>query len=314
MNGEKGKDPNDIIVGIDPIVGIATGGVENEGGAEVYLRQMLDVYGLDHSLIDVLKTYVSQDLTMQEAITRLKGTPQFEERFAGMQMRRDKGLNVPSIDEYLQLENSYKQAFKLYGIPDNFLGKDDFDTLIGNDVSPSEVEERAEMAAQAVSEVDPNLKAELANLYGIGGGIDGKGEDLMAYFIDPDRAISFFETKKQFSSAMISSAAIDATSTSTYKALDKERLTKEVAERLASENYQAMQISRELSPKAGLTQSTLSSEGVSVSDLASSTFGLDQNSVAMVKRLQQKRSNVRQRGAGGLMAQQGATGLGSAQN
>ena len=262
------------------------------------IKDALERYGLESLLPQVLE-YVKKDFSVPEMIARLKGTPEFEERFPALAERRKNGLNAISIDEYLTLEDGYRQTMKAYGIPEEFYDNNDLAEFIANDVSVNEVTERVSMASEAVAGVDPNLKGELARLYGVGGDTDG---DIIAYFLDPDRAVTAFEARTQLSAATISSAAVAATGGG---------LTSNVAEQLANQNVQKREVTERLTSQAGLTQATLGTQGVSTSELAASSFGLDPDSVAEVRRLRQRRRETKQSGMGGLVQQQGATGLGA---
>ena len=178
---------------------------------------------------------------------------------------------------------------------------DDFTALIANNVSSKELENRVQLAANAVAGVDPELKSQLQILYGIGGEDDG---DLIAYFVDPERAVPYFEQQLQLKSAGLSSAALQSTG---------QGLSRTAAQRLAERNeITKQQISAVLSPRAGLTQSTLRNEGLTTSDLALGTFGLDMESGAKIKRLRERRRATRQAATGSLVGERGVAGLGVA--
>ena len=87
-----------------------------------------------------------------------------------------------------------------------------------------------------------------------------------------------------------------------------------LAKKLASQNVQQREVTARLNPQAGLTQATLSDKGATTSELAASSFGLDPDSTAQIKRLRQRRQATAQRQTGGLITNVGASGLGSAQN
>ena len=264
------------------------------------MKQMLEDYGLPVSLLDEIKEYVSKNFTVDQMIYRLRQTDEFKERFKGMDQRLENGLNAISIDEYITLERNYANVLAEFGLPKSFYDSpDDFANFIGNDVSAEEFAARTALAAQAVSNIDPNLQDELRRLYPeIGDG------DMIAYFLDPERGVTLMEQKVQMTAAGLSSAAVDTVG---------QGFSASVAEELASRNVQPIQIGSALSPQAGLTQSTLSSEGVSTDTLASSAFGLDAGDANLVRRMRQRRQQTRQSGSGGLLQQTGVTGLGSTQ-
>ena len=63
------------------------------------IKDALERYGLSSLLPQVLE-YVKKDFSVPEMIARLKGTPEFEDRFPALAERRKNGLNAISIDEY----------------------------------------------------------------------------------------------------------------------------------------------------------------------------------------------------------------------
>tara|TARA_R100000458_G_scaffold58530_2_gene66759 strand:+ start:5758 stop:6753 length:996 start_codon:yes stop_codon:yes gene_type:complete len=272
----------------------------NADEAYEILESLLNQYNLPLSLVDQIKEWVALDLSVQQMKIRLRGTDEYKDRFAGMALRRENGLNQVSEDRYLELESNYASVLAEFGLPESFYDSpEDFASFIGNDVSPEEFATRTALAAQAVSEIDPNLDEELRRLYP-----EIDDGDLISYFLDPDRAVPLMELKLQMSAAGLSSTA---------KSTLGEGFSTGVAEQLARQpDVQPVSV-RALASSAGLTQSTLRSEGVSVDTLASSTFGLDADDATLVRRIRDRRQQTQQAGAGGLLQQTGASGLGAAQ-
>lgn len=265
------------------------------------IEALLNSYGLGN-LISYIPEYVREGLSNNEMMDRFEQTPEYRDRFPALELLREQGMNVIGVDEYIKLENDYRNVMALWGLPEGFYDtSDDFTALIANDVSEAEVASRVQLAALSVAGVDPDLKSQLQILYGIGGEDDG---DLIAYFLDPDRAVPLFEQQLQFKAAGFSSAAIQATG---------QGLNRTAAQRLAERNeITKQQISQALAPRAGLTQDTLSTEGLTTSELAVGTFGLDVESSARIKRLRERRRKTGQAGRSALMTERGAVGLGGA--
>ena len=232
----------------------------------------------------------------------LRQTEEYKERFKGLEMRRLNGLGPMSEAEYIGYEDNTRQLMLSAGIPRAFMEDDDIAEFIANDVSQAELSQRVAMASAAVANVDPELKNQLREFYGVG--VEDEGE-LVAYFLDPERGVTAIEQRLQLESAGLSTAAIQATG---------QGLNVGLAKKLASQNVQQREVTARLNPQAGLTQATLSDKGATTSEVAASSFGLDPDSTAQIKRLRQRRQATAQRQTGGLITNVGASGLGSAQN
>lgn len=269
------------------------------------LFDILEEYGLE-SLYNFAEEVWTDGATPNNILLELQDQPEFKERFKGLQFRQDQGLNAISFDDYLDLERDYQQAMASFGLPTSFYDSpDDFAEWIGNDVSPEEVSARAALAARAASEVDPELKMQLENLYGVSDDPTTGKNELVAYFLDPERAVTLVEQRLQLEAAGLSSAASRSLG---------QGFNVQTAGRLADQNVQQREITERLTPKSGLTQSTLGDQGVTTSELAASEFGLDSETTAMVKRLRQRRQASGMKQTGSLVTGMGASGLGAAQN
>jgi len=283
----------------EPEIPIETAPVTDNAAYDA-LKQMLQDYGLPETLLDNVKDWISKGMGETQMTFRLRETDEFKDRFAGMGKRLENGLNAVSITEYIALERNYANVLAEFGLPKSFYDSpDDFANFIGNDISADEFATRTAMAAQAVSNIDPNLQDELRRLYP-----EISDGDMIAYFLDPERGVTLMEQKVQMTAAGLSSAAVSSIGTG---------LSASVAENLATKNVQPIQIGSTLAPKAGLMQSTLSDEGVSADTLASSAFGLDAADANLVKKLRQRRGKTNQASSGSLVQQTGSIGLGSAQ-
>lgn len=146
------------------------------------MQATLKQYGLD-SLADSVATIIKQGYTDQGAIqTFLEDTPAWKQRFAGNEVRKQNGLSVLSVADYLNLENGYKTVIRNAGLPAGFYdGKDAVDNWIGNNVSVQELGDRVQTARAMLNQVDPNTRAQFRNYYGVDDG------HLMAYFLDPKK-------------------------------------------------------------------------------------------------------------------------------
>ena len=284
----------------DDVVTIAQE-TQDDRDALTIIRDALADYGLDGLSADAYR-FLMEGASTESVMIQLKETEQFKERFAGMETRREQGLPAISPAEYIRLERGYRQAMEAAGLPEGFYDSpEDFAGFIGNDVSEAEMTQRVSMASAAVANVNPELKNQLRDMYGIG--VENDGE-LVAYFLDPDRGVNVIEQRLQMESAGLSAAAVQSTGAG---------LTKDLSRQLASQNVQQREVTQRLSQQAGLTQETFGDKGIGTSELAAASFGLDSESIANVKRLRQRRQASAMKQAGGMVTGAGASGLGAAQ-
>ena len=266
------------------------------------IEDTLSSYGLE-GLTDRVNAMLMEGSSVESVLIQIKDEPIYQERFKGMDTRRRNGHPAISPADYIRLERDYRNLMETAGLPKNFYDNtDDFAEFIGNDLSVAEMSQRVSMAATAVANVNPELKNQLRELYGIG--VENDGE-LVGYFLDPERGVSVIEQRLQMESAGLSAAAIQATG---------QGIAKPVARQLAGvQQVQQREISQRLAPQAGLTRSTLSDAGTTTTELAAAEFGLDSESTANIRRLRQTRQARSQRQAGSLATGMGVVGLGSSE-
>jgi len=265
------------------------------------IRDTLRQYGLEDLTSEAYNMLIEGSST-EAVVLRLRESDRFQERFKGMQMRDDAGLPAISPAEYISLERSYRQTMATAGIPEGFYDSpDDLAAFIGNDISHAEMTQRVSMAAAAVQAIDPNLKTQLQDLYGIG--VENDGE-LTAYFLDPERGVNVIEQRLQLEAAGLSSAAMGTLGGG---------FERETAERLADIGVQRREITERLQGQAAVTQQLLGEEeAVTTSELAAAEFGLDSEATADLARLRQQRQQRGRRQMGALVTGAGASGLGRA--
>ena len=265
------------------------------------IRDTLRQYGLEDLTSEAYNMLIEGSST-EAVVLRLRESDRFRERFSGMELRREAGLPAISPAEYISLERSYRQTMMAAGIPEGFYDSpDDLAAFIGNDISQAEMTQRVSMAAAAVQSIDPNLKTQLQDLYGIG--VENDGE-LTAYFLDPERGVNVIEQRLQLEAAGLSSAAMGTLGGG---------FERETAERLADLGVQRREITERLQGQAAVTQQLLGEEeAVTTSELAAAEFGLDSEATAEVARLRQQRQQRGRRQMGTLVTGAGASGLGRA--
>lgn len=149
---------------------------------------ILREYGLE-GLIGNIDTAIQADPTQfegpygRQAVWRsVRDTEQYKVRFKGMELRRQRNLPPISEDDYLQIEQEFRDTLRANGMPKGFYDtQEDFANFIGNDVRQDELNTRIQQGYRAVTETEPGVKAELQRLYGI------NESDIAAFMIDPTR-------------------------------------------------------------------------------------------------------------------------------
>ena len=150
--------------------------------------EILREFGLE-ALITNVDRAIQDDPTQfsgpyaREALWRsVRDTPQYRQRFKGLELRRQRGFKPINEDDYLKIEEEFRETLRANGMPKGFYDtQDDFATLIGNDVRSDEFNNRIQRGYRAVMETEPGTKEELKRLYGLNDG------DIAAFLIDPTR-------------------------------------------------------------------------------------------------------------------------------
>jgi hypothetical protein len=177
------------------------------------IRKVLEFYGLikpgdDRLFKDVEALWRGKKITDQTPIDdigiQLRDSQAFKDRFPANEALKAAGKPQFSVTQYLREEAAYESALQRAGMPANFYDDpSDFQQFIINDVSPDEVEARAQLGYQAVRQADPQVVNEFKRLYGVSDG------ELAAYFIDPQRmrpTFDRYEAERQARAAQIAAA------------------------------------------------------------------------------------------------------------
>lgn len=176
-------------------------------GAKAILRNVLASYGLESLYEYAYSLYAKNEIDVNDGdslIFALKEQEAYKKRFAANERRKSLGFKELSPATYLALERSYKDTLAANGLPQGFYDSpDDFEKLIGGDVSVAELNNRLKDAYTVVRDASPEVKNKMAEMYGV---TDG---DLLAYVIDPDRARPLMapDYKRQAQAALIAESA-----------------------------------------------------------------------------------------------------------
>jgi hypothetical protein len=164
------------------------------------INNLFSSYGLQ-SLAGKIFEYIQNGYSADTISILLQDSSEYKQRFAGNEMRKQKGLPVLSPAEYLSVESSYRQLMRQAGLPQGFYDQpSDFNDFIGKDIAPTEVKTRIDLASQATALAHPQYKEALQKMYGL------TDSQITAYFLDEDKALPILQ--KQAAAAAIGAEAL----------------------------------------------------------------------------------------------------------
>lgn len=244
------------------------------------------------SLYDKMVGYIKEGYEPDAVMVLIRTTPEYKQRFPAMEALAQKGRAI-SESEYIEYERRAAQLEQMYGLPNKML-QDNVTTLLTEEVSADELQDRVVMASAASVTAPEELKTTLRNFYGIDQG------GLAGYFLDPQIATPILE--KQYATAVIGSEAL--------------RQDVNVGLGIA-QNLQELGVTQEQARqgfgqvKRFETFTRGRGDTVSQENLISGTFGSEQNA-QQIERAQASRRGRFEGGGSYVSTQGGATGLGSA--
>jgi len=234
--------------------------------ARQIVRTALESYKLPATLGTFIYDLITQDqidLGNPDAILyAMRQRPEYQERFKANTERVKNGLSELDPSTYLALENDFKQVMRANGLPPGFYDDDDdLAALIAGDTSPAEVQRRIEDGYNAVQLADPQVKAQMYNLYGV------DESQLVAYFLDPTRGETVL--RRQTRAAQISAES---------KNLANIQLTMTQAQQLADAGVTQKEAQKgfgEIAQLGELVQTFAGETALSSEQLVGGRFGLD---------------------------------------
>ena len=226
------------------------------------LKSQYEQAGLS-GLGDRIIEFVKQGYDPETIDFKIRETPEFKLRFPANEARKKAGLPVLSLDEYIAAENAYQSVFREAGFAKGFYdSKEDFTRFLENDISPSELKQRVDIASMSVDNADPYYVDSLQRLYGI------PKADMVAYALDPERAMPFINRQVQAAQfggeAARQGLQIDRSMAETYTGLG-------VSQAQARQGFE--QVAGVLPVAERLSQITAGAQPVGVAELTSVAFG-----------------------------------------
>lgn len=185
-----------------PVSGSQTSGLnpkEIESASDL-INQILASWGLS-SLAKYALSYIQKGYSSDEIQLKLQQTDEYKTRFAGNELRKQAGLSTLSPAEYIALEGQYRQVLSQFGLPAGFYDDhSDFNKWIGGDVSPVEIQARAQVAKQQFIDAPAEFKQFWTN-YGL---TAGQG---IAAILDPTHG-SLADLQRQANAVSVGGTAL----------------------------------------------------------------------------------------------------------
>lgn len=163
----------------------------------IVMRSRLKQYGLE-TLATKIEQLAVDGATEATITIQLQETPEYQQRFKANTTRIKNNLQSLTPAEYLATEDTYRQVLRSYGLK-QFDTDEYVSQFLANDVSPTELSTRVQLAVQRVQNADPAISKTLRDFYGIG------QADLVAYTLDP--ATQLQKVQRQIQAAEIGTAA-----------------------------------------------------------------------------------------------------------
>jgi hypothetical protein len=153
-----------------------------QGAFDLIVAQ-LRAWGIDQ-LADTAKQLIVQGLDSNSVLLQLQDSDAYKQRFIGNESRKKNGLGVLAPADYIATEAAYRSALLSYGLPSGFYDQpSDFANFIGNNVSATEVAQRASVAQSIWLSQDEETKDTWRQWYGLSDG------EAIASILDPDKAM-----------------------------------------------------------------------------------------------------------------------------
>lgn len=226
----------------------------------------------------------------------IRGTTQYQTRFAGNKKRVEAGLPELSPAEYIGLENNYRNIMRFYNIPEEFYNAtDDFTKLIEGNVDPAELNQRVQRGYAAVKQASPDVIQQMKTLYGV------EESELAAYFLDPTRATAILTRRAE------------AAQTAAAARQGGIQLEASLAETIAAENISPERVRQgaaTVTQQAQVRQALQAGEEtISEQEALQAEFGLSEAAAQRIRQRQRRRVSEFEAGGGFVQTQAGVTGL-----
>ena len=276
---------------------------EPAAGAESIIKAGLARYGLDSLYSTIWKKYTKSEIDLSDPdafVFSLKEEPAYKQRFAANEIRKSKGMAELQPSTYLSMEDTYRKTLQASGLPPGFYDTQaDLDKMIGGDVSIYELSTRIQDAYNVVRDAPVDVTDKLKSLYGISDG------DILAYFIDPDRArpqLIAADYKRQAQAAMVAGQAQRTAGIGLSKAFSEDVVRQNISEAAQKQAFTTIADMNELTRAQG------NEKGLTTEQIAGAQLGIDSASRKILE--DRKKGRVAGFSGGGEFSSQQIGGLG----
>jgi hypothetical protein len=241
-------------------------------------------------LADTFTRLMSTGITADAAMVKIKydksidpvtgkaWNDSYNTRFKGNELRVAKGMNAYDEGTYLDVENSYNNTLRQYGLsnlinPDAKITRAKYAEYMGNGIAPTEFAERIQTVADRVINMDPAIKEQFQAYYP-----SLSNTDIISYFLDPKETLPVLKNK-------VTAAEIGAVAGAAKYGIDEARamdLAKfGVSRAQALAGYQDI---AEVTPTAGKLSSIYNEEDIKYGQTEAENDFLKQDAQAKIKR------------------------------
>ena len=125
---------------------------------------------------------IMSDVSQEDTLIKLYDTAAYKARFPGMEALRKKNRTITE-DAYIKAENTMVETLRFFDLPAGFYdNREMLGKIIGNEVSPKELQDRAQAAQDLAKATNPEIRTALKDFYNIGEG------EITAYMLNGDLA------------------------------------------------------------------------------------------------------------------------------
>lgn len=136
----------------------------------------------DPAFAEFISGQIMNDVSAEDTLIKLYDQPAYKARFPGMEALRKKNRTITE-DAYIKAENTMVETLRFFDLPAGFYdNRDMLGKIIGNEVSPKELQDRAQAAQDLAKATNPEIRTALKNFYNIGEG------EITAYMLNGDLA------------------------------------------------------------------------------------------------------------------------------
>jgi hypothetical protein len=153
--------------------------VTGQTDARAVITNLLRGFGLQ-ALDKWAYNLITHNATTDMITDELYQQPLFKARFPGIFIRQEKGLPAISPADYITLEDDYINLVGQYGLPKSVLTPEFIGNEIGNDISPTEFEDRIVKGYGMVADAPASVQQTFKQWFGAA----GSGQ-LAGFFLNP---------------------------------------------------------------------------------------------------------------------------------